>query len=290
MTPVLGGIVADQYLGKYNTILCFSVIYIIGLVILFCTSLPAAIVHGASLGGLVTTMVIVGLGTGGIKANISPLIAEQVDQKPRVDTLKSGERVIIDPTRTIERVCKFYPAPLRCYPELIHYFLLVMIFYMCINTGSLSAIATTELELHVGFWAAYLLPACMFVVAFTILIFGKKLYVVRPPKGSIIPSAFKVMWIGLMNRGNLQAATKSHQESSGGRYRITWSDHFVEEIRRALIACRVFAYGIPSVNWLLNLITDFESQVFPYILGLSTADAKQPHISSSNYGATRHSK
>jgi POT family proton-dependent oligopeptide transporter len=28
-----------------------------------------------------------------------------------------------------------------------------MIFYMCINVGSLSSIATTELEQHVDFWA-----------------------------------------------------------------------------------------------------------------------------------------
>ena len=120
VTPILGGIIADQYLGKYNTIFCFSLVYIAGLIILFCTSLPVAIEHGASLGGLVTAMVVVGLGTGGIKSNISPLIAEQVTSKARVDTLKSGERVIVDPSRTVERVCRFLPNPLGCYPMLVY--------------------------------------------------------------------------------------------------------------------------------------------------------------------------
>lgn len=53
-------------------------------------------------------MTVIGLGTGGIKSNISPLIAEQVKAtRKKVATLASGERVIIDPARTIERVCKF---------------------------------------------------------------------------------------------------------------------------------------------------------------------------------------
>ena len=78
-------------------------VYIVGLFILFLTSLPVAITHGASLGGLVTAMIVIGLGTGGIKSNVSPLIAEQYrGTKQVVRTLKSGERVIVDPTVTIQ--------------------------------------------------------------------------------------------------------------------------------------------------------------------------------------------
>lgn len=100
--------VADQYLGKYNTIVYFAMVYITGLIILFCTSLPVAIEHGASLGGLIAAMIIIGLGTGGIKSNVSPLIAEQYrGTKQVIRVLKSGERVIVDPAVTIQRICKF---------------------------------------------------------------------------------------------------------------------------------------------------------------------------------------
>lgn len=47
-----------------------------------------------------------------------------------------------------------------------------MIFYLCINLGSLSSIATTELEKNVGFWPTYLLPMLMFFVGFAVLIVG----------------------------------------------------------------------------------------------------------------------
>ena len=62
VTPIIGAIVADQYLGRYKTIVYFSVVYICGLIILLITSLPFAIQNNAALGGLAATMVVMGLG------------------------------------------------------------------------------------------------------------------------------------------------------------------------------------------------------------------------------------
>lgn len=53
----MGAIVSDQYLGKYKTILYSAFVYMVGVFILFCTSLPWAIEHGAALGGLIAAMV-----------------------------------------------------------------------------------------------------------------------------------------------------------------------------------------------------------------------------------------
>ncbi|KAI9805364.1 MAG: peptide transporter ptr2 [Piccolia ochrophora] len=222
VTPILGAIVSDQYLGKYKTILVFSVVYVIGTIILFLTSLPMSIQNNAALGGLITAMIVIGLGTGGIKSNVSPLIAEQYrGTKSTIRTLKNGQRVIIDPAVTIQRI--------------------YMIFYLCINVGSLSAIATTELELHVGFWSAYLLPMLMFFIGFFVLIAGRKKYVVRPPKGSVIIHAFKVLWIAATSF-NLEAAKPAYQNSHGRKQATPWDDLFVDEIRRALVACRIFVF------------------------------------------------
>lgn len=114
VTPVFGAIVADQYLGKYATIKWFSMVYMVGIAILFATSLPWSIERGAAGPGLVVAMVVIGLGTGGIKSNVSPLIAEQVQSiKPYIKTLHSGQRVVIDPEITVQRI--------------------YMIFYLCIS-------------------------------------------------------------------------------------------------------------------------------------------------------------
>lgn len=76
-----------------------------GIFILFITSLPTSIEHGAALGGLIAAMIIIGLGTGGIKSNVSPLIAEQYrGTKMKIRFEKSGERVIVDPAITVQRI------------------------------------------------------------------------------------------------------------------------------------------------------------------------------------------
>lgn len=244
VTPVLGAIVSDQYLGKYWTIFYSAIIYIFGCLILFLTSLPVAIENGAALGGLIAAMIVIGAGTGGIKSNVSPLIAEQYQNTtPYIKTLKSGERVIVDPATTIQRI--------------------YMIFYMMINIGSLSSIATTELEANIGFWAAYLLPFLMFIVGFGILIAGKSQYKVRPPQGSIIPKAFRVMWIALRNKGNFEAAKPEYHEEfnrNGRAANITWDGVFVDEVKRALVACKVFCFF--PIYWVVysQMLNNFISQ------------------------------
>lgn len=52
---------ADSFLGKVKTIICFSVAYMLGLLILFVTSLPIAIESDFSFGGLITAMILIGM-------------------------------------------------------------------------------------------------------------------------------------------------------------------------------------------------------------------------------------
>jgi dipeptide/tripeptide permease len=61
LTIAKGAIVADSYLGKVKTIICFSVAYMLGLLVLFITSLPVAIENGYAFGGLMTAMVLIGM-------------------------------------------------------------------------------------------------------------------------------------------------------------------------------------------------------------------------------------
>ncbi|CAI4597260.1 AIC_G0034240.mRNA.1.CDS.1 [Saccharomyces cerevisiae] len=155
VTPVFGGYVADTFWGKYNTICCGTAIYIAGIFILFITSIPSVGNRDSAIGGFIAAIILIGIATGMIKANLSVLIADQLPKrKPSIKVLKSGERVIVDSNITLQNVFMF--------------------FYFMINVGSLSLMATTELEYHKGFWAAYLLPFCFFWIAVVTLIFGKK--------------------------------------------------------------------------------------------------------------------
>lgn len=65
-----------------------------------------------------------------------------------------------------------------------------------------------------GFWTAYLLCLCVFILAITILIAGRDHYVVHPPKGSAIINAFRAMWIGLRNGGSMGRSTAAIMSES----------------------------------------------------------------------------
>lgn len=161
-------------------------------------------------------------GTGGIKSNVSPLIAEQyTGTKQSIRILPSGERVIIDPTITIERIYTY--------------------FYLCINIGSLSSALTTVLELKVGFWLAYLVPVFIFGAGFTVLVSERKSYIDRPPKGSVVLHAFRIIWIGIRNEWKLDAA-KSRFQRTEHSFTVPWNDEFVDEIKIALASCKVFLF------------------------------------------------
>ncbi|KAL6450795.1 PTR2 Peptide transporter PTR2 [Candida maltosa Xu316] len=205
VTPILGGWVSDTYWGKYKTICVFCGIYIVGILILFVTSIPSITSKATATGGYIASIIIIGLATGGVKSNVSPLIADQIPKKkPYIKTTKKGEQVIVDPNITVQNV----------------------------------VIATTELEAHVGFWAAYLLPFCFFFVAVVALALGRNVYVKIPIGDKIVNKTFKCAWTSLVNGFKFESAKPSvHPEKS-----FPWDDHFVEEVKRTIYACKVFIF------------------------------------------------
>jgi POT family proton-dependent oligopeptide transporter len=134
LMPLFGAYVADTYLGRYKTICIALAIAILGHIILVISATPPVIVHPTnSLASFLIGLIIMGVGTGAFKSNISPLIAEQLKvTKMVVRETPHGERVIVDPAVTQSRV--------------YHYF------YLFINIGALvGQIAMVYAEKYVGF-------------------------------------------------------------------------------------------------------------------------------------------
>jgi dipeptide/tripeptide permease len=98
------------------------------------------------------------------------------------------------------------------------------------------------LELHVGFWSAFLLPLAMFCAGFTVLVGGRKHYIIKPPQGGVIGNAFRALWIAIRNSGDLDRAKPSFTGHRRGPCNLAWDDKFVEELKAALMACKVFLF------------------------------------------------
>ncbi|KAK2879510.1 hypothetical protein FQN49_000812 [Arthroderma sp. PD_2] len=192
LTPIPFALVSDAWLGRYKTLIICFFLNFCGCLVLFITSLPSVTRDTVKIAGLVVSMVLLGLGTGGVKATVSPFIGDQyTTMVPQLVVRKNGESVIADRTLTLQYIYN--------------------VFYWFTNIGALSEIAATYLEKYVGFWAAYLLPLSSCWVSVPLLMLWGRSLVKLAPQGNVLPQAGKVIMYSARNRFRLDAAKPTFQ-------------------------------------------------------------------------------
>ncbi|KAE8131644.1 POT family-domain-containing protein [Aspergillus pseudotamarii] len=239
VTPIVGAWVADEFWGRLKTIQVAIAFAMVGHIVLIIASLPQVIAHpSGALGCFIVGLVLFGIGVGGFKSNIAPLIAEQHKETRHYIKIlpKTGERVIVDPAQTITRIFLY--------------------FYFMINVGSLlGQIVMVYAEKYVGFWLSFVLPTIMFAICPLVLYICRKNYEVTPPTGSVVGKAFKLWVFALKGRWswnpirfvqNCRASDfwENVKPSKVQRKPVwmTFDDKWVGEVRRAIKACAVFLW------------------------------------------------
>lgn len=241
--PLFGAYMADKYWGRYLTIQFSLCIALVGHVILIISAIPQIIVNpDGAIACFSIGIVIMGVGVGGFKSNISPLIAEQYTERMHVMALATGERVIVDPAQTIGRIYLY--------------------FYLLINIGSLcGSISMVFAEKYVGFWLSYLLPTIFLCFCIPVLLLAKSRYVLTPPQGSVLGKALKLCSLTLKGQWSWNPSTFRKNLNSPDFWTkvkpsnivdkpawMTFDDAWVDEVRRGVSACKVFAWY--PVYWL----------------------------------------
>ncbi|KAH9919971.1 oligopeptide transporter [Epithele typhae] len=244
--PLFGAYVADTYWGRYKTICVAVAVALVGHVLLIVSAVPGVISHPHNaLGCFMIAIIIIGIGTGSFKSNVSPLVAEQYKRtKLFIGHTKSGERVIVDPIMTVSRI--------------------YMYFYMFINIGALvGQISMVYAEKYVGFWLAFTLPTVVFLISPLVLFIGRNRYVTSAPQGSVLGKSFRILrqaakgrWsinpvktIKNMNAADFWEGAKPSNFTGESRPRwMTFDDQWVDEVRRGFKASSVFCW-IP-IYWL----------------------------------------
>jgi POT family proton-dependent oligopeptide transporter len=150
--PVIGGILADAYLGKYLTILLLSLVYCVGHLCLAVMDMPQPLL-AASLeprGWLLAGLALIAIGAGGIKPCVSAHVGDQFGASNR---------------HLLERVFGW--------------------FYFAINFGSFfSTLLTPWLLEHRGPGWAFGVPGMLMAVATLVFWLGRHRFVHVPPRGA----------------------------------------------------------------------------------------------------------
>ena len=191
ITPLLGGYIADSYLGRYNTILIFCLIYLVGLVCMVLGSIPG----NASVLIIFPALYIIALGTGGIKPNVATLGADQFDERYSRDRKEK------------ESFFNWFYWSINS-AALIS---LTLIAYICQN--GIPSMGGTEW----GFFIGYSIPCIALTAAIMVFVAGHASYVLKPPNGSVLSIFFSILVEALWTRRSLtvQDIRQSTSRNSG---------------------------------------------------------------------------
>ncbi|CAB1433190.1 unnamed protein product [Pleuronectes platessa] len=183
LTPILGAIVADSWLGKFKTIIYLSIVYAIGQVTMAVSAIhditdtdrdgtPNNLTFHIVLSML--GLFLIALGTGGIKPCVAAFGGDQFN-----DNQEKQRRTFFS------------------------------VFYLCINGGSLlSTIITPILRAQTCgifikekcYSLAFGVPAALMVVALLVFISGSGMYYKAEPEGNIMLDVCKCIGFAIKNR------------------------------------------------------------------------------------------
>ncbi|XP_030830422.1 solute carrier family 15 member 2 isoform X1 [Strongylocentrotus purpuratus] len=197
-SPIFGAMIADGWLGKYKTIVYIAQIYMLGNAVMCLTALPPQTTGHPYMIGPAIGLLLIGVGTGGIKPCVSAF---------------GGDQFKADQEKEIQR---FFS-----------------VFYFSINSGSLLSTFVTPILRHdvqcFGndcYTLAFGVPAVLMAVSIIIFILGRNFYQHNPPTGNIVGEVVKAMGFAVKNRFQNRSSPEKKQH---------WLDWAEEKYGAALI-------------------------------------------------------
>uniref|UniRef100_A0AAR2JBU5 Solute carrier family 15 member 1 n=1 Tax=Pygocentrus nattereri TaxID=42514 RepID=A0AAR2JBU5_PYGNA len=211
LTPILGAIVADSWLGKFKTIIYLSIVYAIGQIVMAVSAIND--ITDANRDGTPDNMavhvtlamiglILIAFGTGGIKPCVSAFGGDQFADH-----------------QTRQRSTFF------------------SVFYLCINAGSLLSTLITpilrgqECGIHTQqkcYPLAFGVPAALMVVSLIVFIAGSGMYIKAAPQGNIMLDVCNCIGFAIKNRFRHRSKRYPKREH--------WLDWANEKYNKLLIA------------------------------------------------------
>ncbi|KAK3817882.1 MAG: POT family-domain-containing protein [Linnemannia elongata] len=204
--PLIGAALSDSFLGKWWTIIGFSTVYLIGMIMVTVFAIPNLIGSIGQVSNFLTflPMLVIAIGTGGIKPCVSSHGGDQY-----LPSQEAGKDLFFN------------------------------IFYVSINVGALLTQfivpKMTELKCYgqdTCYAGAFLLPTVVFALAFAIFCAGHKFYRIVPPLGEFLP--LKAVQASILAARRHRAASPQERAAKGHWLNFAEAEYggvFIEEVR-----------------------------------------------------------
>ncbi|KAI0508576.1 POT family-domain-containing protein [Xylaria bambusicola] len=223
IAALCGAVGADGWLGRYNLLVISSLVYLFGTLLLVLVSIPAAIEHGAAPAGFTVSLILIAAGSGAFQSTVSAFIGDQYVREGRGPvTRKNGKMYMPDRDLTLQFIYNLN--------------------YWGLNIGAISGIASTFLELHYGFWAAFLLPLSGLWIAPATLILGRKHFICQRPQENALLGKGKVFWRIVVKSIRRKSRDASEEDSEPSSRPL--QDDDIGDVKQTLYICRVLAIFI----------------------------------------------
>ncbi|CAG8960596.1 hypothetical protein HYFRA_00013420 [Hymenoscyphus fraxineus] len=229
--PLFFAWIADTRTGRFKMVCWGVAVCGVAHVIMVASGAPSLLANGNAKIPFFLSVYILSVGAAMFKPNISPILLDQMKSHSlETKTLKTGEKVIVDPEHTTERV--------------------MLWFYLLINIGGFMNVPTTYTEKYVGWWLSFLLPLILYLPLFPLLYWLKDKLVLHAPGGSDLGNVCRVVGV-CFKRGGLkrfgrggffEAAKPSNIAKSGNVIEVPWNDQFVDDVKRTFQATGMFLF------------------------------------------------
>ncbi|XP_040192067.1 solute carrier family 15 member 1 [Rana temporaria] len=248
LTPILGAIIADSWLGKFKTIIYLSVVYAVGQVVM-----SVSAIHDLTDGNRDGTpdnitvhvvlsmlgLILIAFGTGGIKPCVAAFGGDQFEESQ-------------DKQRS-----RFFS-----------------IFYLSINAGSLLSTIITpilrgqECGIHSQqkcYPLAFGVPAALMAVALVVFVVGSGMYKKVSPQGNIMVKVFKCISFAISNRFRNRSRSTPKREHWMDWAKEKYDDLLIAQIK--MVVKVLFLYIPLPMFWAL-----FDQQGSRWTLQATTMD------------------
>ncbi|XP_026349294.1 solute carrier family 15 member 1 isoform X2 [Ursus arctos] len=250
LTPILGALIADSWLGKFKTIVSLSIVYTIGQAVTAVSSIHdlTDFDHDGTPDNLsvhialsMTGLALIALGTGGIKPCVSAFGGDQFEE---------GQE---------KQRNRFFS-----------------IFYLAINAGSLlSTIITPMLRVQLCgihskqacYPLAFGVPAALMAVSLIVFVIGSGMYKKFQPQGNIMGKVVKCIGFAIKNRFRHRSKAFPKREHWLDWAREKYNERLISQIK--MVTRVMFLYIPLPMFWAL-----FDQQGSRWTLQATTMNGK----------------